>query len=295
MPPTLVHRAGRWPVDDAAVMMDRMSPDPLPAGPDPAPPPEHVVEFGTDPDEPRPPHRRWNATEFATGLAADRRAVPLAAAVGTVALFASLMSEWQITVMDTTAFGENRGGNRPLPAGIGELGAFGGGYLAGLFVLAGAMVLVLFGPRAGRPYARLLGLATGGVLLALLAALAGTLDDLSRAVDPVFTLDFDENELRLSYGRGLWCAFFGVAAVLLALHLAGRHLGTPVAVEPAQEQAAPPAAAPVVWSWRRPRAEGDDEQPPDAPLDLTVSSATPFTSLSDDRDKPSGDTGKGQT
>ena len=273
-------------------MMDLMSTDPQAPGPGPAPP-ETVVEFGADPDRPAPRRRRWNAGEVLSGLAADPRAVPLAAAVGAVALFGSLMSEWQITVMDTTPFGENRGGNRPLPAGIGELGALGGGYLAGLFVLAAATVLVLFGPAAGRRHARLVGLASGGVLLAVLAALAGSLDDTSRAVDTIFTLDMDENQLQLSYGRGLWCGFVGVAAVLLALHLAGRHRAPDEAAGPAAEppvdaDAAPPAGAPVVWSWRRPRAE-PDEQPPDAPFDLTVSSTKPFTSLSDDRDAPSGD------
>ncbi len=271
--------------------MDFMSPDPQPIGPGPAPP-ETVVEFGADPDEPRPQRRRPSATEIVRSLAADRRAVPLAAAVGAVALFASLMSEWQITVMDTTPFGENRGGNRPLPSGIGDLGALGGGFLAGLFLLAGTTVLVLFGPAAGRRHARLTGLATGGVLLAVLAALAGSLDETSRAVDLIFTLDLDEDELQLSYGRGLWCALFGVAAVLLALHLAGRH--TPAPARPATdgaevEQPAAPVDDPVVWSWRRPKAAAGDEQLPDAPFDLTVSPTKPFTSLSDDRDKPSGD------
>lgn len=273
-------------------MMDLMSPDPQPAGATPTPPPETVVEFGPDPDESRPRRRRWNLTEVATGLADDRRAVPLAAVVGAVALFAALMSEWQITVMDTTPFGEPPGGARPLPAGVAEMGALGAGFLVGLFVLAGATVLVLFGPAAGRGHARLLGLASGGVLLAVLAALAGSLDDKSRVVDAVFTLDFDEEQLQLSYGRGLWCAFFGVAAVLLALHLAGRHTPAAPAAQPGEAEVdgpAPGAEAPVVWSWRRPRSEPDDEQPPDAPFDLTVSSTKPFTSLSDDRDKPSGD------
>jgi hypothetical protein len=269
-------------------MMDLMSPDPQPTGPGPTPP-ETVVEFGTDPDGPRPQRRRWNMTEVASGLAADRRAVPLAAAVGAVALFAALMSEWQITVMDTTPFDEDRGSNRPLPAGIGDLGALGGGFLAGLFALAGAMVLVLFGPVAGRQYARLVGLTTGGVLIAVLAALARTLDDTSRAVDAIFTIELDEDRLQLSYGRGLWCAFLGVAAVMLALYLAGRHIPAVRArPESADEQAGPAYEAPVVWSWRRPKADVDDEQPPDAPFDLTVGPTRPFTSLGDDRDKPTG-------
>ncbi len=279
-------------------MMDLMSPDPQPSGPAPTPP-ETMVEFGTDPDVPRSRRRRWSVPEVAAGLAADRRAVPLAAVVGAVALFASLMSEWQITVMDTTPFGESRSSSRPLPSGIGDLGALGGGYLAGLFALTGATVLVLFGPAAGRRHARLLGLATGGVLLAVLAAIAASLGDTSRAVDTIFTLELDEEQLQLSYGRGLWCAFFGVAAVLLALYLAGRH--TPAAEGAAAdagagagEQPAPEVEAPVVWSWRRPKAGTDEERLPDAPFDLTVSSTTPFTSLSDDRDKPSPGDGRGR-
>ena len=262
-------------------MMDLMSPDPQPAGPAPTPP-ETVVEFGTDPDAPRPRRRRWSVPELATSLAADRRAVPLAAAVGAVALFASLLSEWQITVMDTTPFGESRSSSRPLPSGIGDLGALGGGFLVGLFVLTGATVL---------------GLASGGVLLAVLVALAASLDDTSRAVDTIFTLELDEGQLQLSYGRGLWCAFIGVAAVLLALHLAGRH--TPAADEAVAEagdgeQPAPDAEAPVVWSWRRPKAPADDERLPDAPFDLTVSPTTPFTSLSEDRDRPSAGDRRGR-
>jgi hypothetical protein len=43
-----------------------------------------------------------------------------------------------------------------------------------------------------------------------------------------------------------------------------------------------------VWSWRRPRdVDDDDEQLPAEPFDLTVTSTRPFTSLMDDRDKPS--------
>jgi hypothetical protein len=249
-------------------MMVSMSSDPQPADRDTAQP-EAVVEFGPEPDEPRRDRRRWSVTEIAAGLAADRRAVPLAAAVGGVALFASLISEWQITVLDTDQFTGGTGGDpRPLAAGVTDLGALGSAYLVGLFVLAGVMTLVLFGPPPARRYARLLGLSTGGVLLALLVA-----------------LELDGDDMKLSYGRGLWCAFFGVAAVLLALYLAGRHEPQLVEVEPhaGADGAAP--AGPVVWSWRRPKEE--DEGPPDAPFDLTVTSTKPFTSLGDDRDKPS--------
>jgi len=74
---------------------------------------------------------------------------------------------------------------------------------------------------------------------------------------------------------------------LLALYLAGRHLPDPAGAAAADEQ---PGTAPVeVWSWRRPPAgPAEDDNPTVAePLELTVSPAKPFTSLTDDRDKPS--------
>jgi hypothetical protein len=274
-------------VDLAPVMMVPM-PTP-PQDPEQAPQPaETVVEFGPEQDEPRAGRRRFSLTELAVGLAADRRAVPLAAAVGAVALFASLISEWQVTQVNGDSFigGAAAGGNRPMPSGVTDLGALGGAYLGGLFVLTGAMVLVLYGPPAGRRYARLLGLSGGGVLLALLAALASSLSDTSRVIFTFLTTDFAEDQMQLSYGRGLWCAFFGVAAVLLALYLSGRHEPRTVVTATSTEDAVvvETPEAPVVWSWRRPRE--DEETLPDAPYDLTVTSTKPFTSRPDDRDKP---------
>lgn len=265
-------------------MMDFMSSDPHPTTPSEAPPTEHVVEIGTEPDDRPAGRRRWNATEIVTGLAADRRAVPLAAAVGGVALFASLVSEWQITMVDTSRFADSETGTRPLTVGVADLGALGAGYLIGVFLLIGAVVLVLFGPITGRGYARLIGLSTGGVVLALLAALASTLGDTTRAVEGIFVLEFDEDSLQLSYGRGIWCAFFGVAAVLLALYLSARH-SPPVVSAAEPDSPAEIVEPPAVWSWRRPRSDSDDRRP-EEPFDLTVSSTRPFTSLSDDRDKP---------
>lgn len=265
-------------------MMDRMVPDPPPTGASPTPQ-EAVVEFGPDPDAAPGPRRRWNLSGLLPSLAADRRAVPLAAAVGAVALFASLVSEWQVTSMDTAPFGGPGARIRPVAAGVADLGALGAGYLTGLFVLAAAVVLMLFGPPAAGAYARLVGLGTAGVLLAIVAALASDLGDVSRAIDRIFMLQLDEDRLVLTYGRGIWCAGFGVAALLLALYLAGRHT-TPVASEAEGDSGAAPEPL-VVWSWRRPRT-GPDEAAPEEPFDLTVSSTTPFTSLTNDRDRPTG-------
>lgn len=250
--------------------------------------PQTVVEFGNDPDEAHPGRRRWSTSGFAMGLAADRRSVPLAAVVAAVALFASLISEWQVTALDGQQFIGRQTGTRPLTVGVADLGALGAGYLVGVFVLAAVLVLVLFGPSTGRTSARLVGLSAGGVLLGLLAALTAQLGGSTRAVDAIFLLDVDPEQIHLSYGRGIWCAFFGVLVAILALHLAGRHIPVVPAAGPGDAEADGPAEqpdAPVVWSWRRPH-DRDEDQQPDVPFDLTVTSTSPFTSLSDDRDKP---------
>jgi hypothetical protein len=268
-------------------MMGRMSTDNPVQPPAPA---EAVIEFGGGSEERAPAARgRRSLTELAQGLAADRRSVPLAAVVGAVALFASLLSEWQVTMVDAAQFQDVRS-DRPLPAGVADLGALGSGYIAGLFVLAGAMVLVLFGPHAGRRHARLLGMTAAGVLLGLLAATASELGGSSRAAALLFVVGLEEDQIHLTYGRGIVCAVAGVLDVLLALWLAGRHLPPDGPAVPGSEQAAEPEpeAGPVVWSWRRPVREEleEEDERPDAPIDLTVSSSTPFTLRDEDRDKP---------
>jgi hypothetical protein len=253
--------------------------------------PESVVEFGAEPAPAGPARRRLSAGGFAAALGADRRVVPLAAVIGAVALFGSLVSEWQITAVDTTAFGGIQPGNRTITAGIAELDGWGGGYLAGLLVLAATMALVLFGPPAGRRYARLVGMSCGAVLLAMLAAIAQSLKGTSRALELVYTLALTPDQLQLSYGRGIWCAAIGVAAVTLSLYLAGRHIPEPPTVAEGTPAGAAPDtptdALPTVWSWRRPRPAEPDERPPAEPFDLTVTPTTPFTPLGDDlRDEP---------
>ncbi|RZU51080.1 hypothetical protein EV385_2879 [Krasilnikovia cinnamomea] len=250
--------------------------DLMPAGEQPS-----VVEFGHD-DESGPERPRRRLADWAGGLAADRRLVPLAAALGGVALGASLISEWQVTAVDATVFGDGQVGTKPLSATVADLGAWGGGYLVGLFPLVTAVVLVLFGPRTGRRYARLVGLSTAGVLLALLAAATAHLRHASGVLGSVFTVQLGDDQLKLTYGRGIWCALFGVAAVMLALYLAGRHLEPGAEREPAD--GADEAAAPTVWSWRRPR-DTDDEGPPEAPYGLTVTSAQPLPPESAERDE----------
>jgi hypothetical protein len=265
-----------------------MPPDQQPASPAPISP-ETVVEFGAGPDEPsRRSRRRWNVSRFAAGLAADRRLVPLAAVLGGVALYASLVSEWQVTLLDTTGFQSSVSGLQPIPTDLIDLGGWAAGYLIGLFLLVGATVLVLFGPPPGRRYARLLGLSTGGVLLGLVAALAPTLNDVSRTLGYAVRYEVAENHVQQSSGRGVWCAFAGIAAMMLALYLAGRHeaaVGAETAAADGKPVTATPAAA---WSWRRPSPTDEEDRPAAVPFDLEVTSTTPFTTLNGDRDKPTG-------
>jgi hypothetical protein len=225
-----------------------MVPMPSPSVPslDPDVTPAAVIEFGPEPS----PGRRL-------GLAGDRRVVPLAAGLAAVAAFGSLVSEWQLTNMDGSVFGGGDPvGNRTVPADLSDLGAAGTGYLVALFPLVAAVVLTMFGPAAGRAYARLTGLAVGGTLFGLLLAMTVSLGDQSRIISRLYTEQTNGGEVSVSYGRGLWCALFAVAAALAALYLAGQHDGG--------------------WSaWRPPRTERV-ETDLDEPFELTVSSAQPF-------------------
>ncbi|WP_106128772.1 hypothetical protein [Pseudosporangium ferrugineum] len=245
-------------------------------------PQEAVVEFGPEP----PPSRRTGVPAFLRGLATDRRLVPLAAALGALALFGSLVSEWQLTEIDATVFRDVQTGTRAFGATVADLGGWGAAYLVGLFLLTASVVLTLFGPPGGRVYARLTALSTGGVQLAIVLALWSSLDETTRVAGQLDVSGLDSDEITLTLGRGPWCAAFGVVLVLLAVYLAGR-LYPPVTApgrEPAAGEEAE-AGPPPVWSWRRPSAE--DETPPDAPFDLTVTPAQPWTASDDSRDKPS--------
>jgi hypothetical protein len=252
---------------------------------------EAVVAFGPDDDDDaeRPPRRRAAVGEFLTGLAGDRRVVPIAAALGAVALFGSLVSEWQLTEIDGTYWGDGEVGNRSAQTTVADLDGWSGGYLTGLLLLVAAAVLTLFGPPAGRRYARLAALSVGGTLLAIVLAIGSYLGDISGAVGQLTLTNLEENQVTVSNGRGLWCAGVGVALVLLAMVLAGRHQATvpaSVPVDAPQDEAQPVEAGAPAWSWRRP-ATGDEDGPPDAPFDLTVTAAKPFTTSQENTDKPS--------
>ena len=244
--------------------------------------PESVVEFGSPPPESR---RRWQSMGFPPGLSGDRRLVPVAAALAAVAAFASLVSEWQLTTVDRVVFG-GEGGEMTIPTDAADLGVLGTGYLVGIFGVTAAVVLTMFGPVAGRRSARLAGLSVAGVLAALVLALGVSLGEQSRTISQLYTLDLADDQIETAYGRGLWCALAAVAFALVALYLAGRHLAVPGPTEPDddEDEDDDPVA---VWSWRRPPGRPDEDERGGAePLDLTVAPVQPFTSLTEDRDKP---------
>lgn len=236
--------------------MDHMSPEPQHTE-------ESVVAFGAADPEHVPGPRR-NVGAFLRELGRDRRMVPLLAGLGAVAAFASLISEWQVTALDGIALaGAYRDGEvgdeKLFPADLMDLGGLGAGYLVGLSGLVVAVTLALFGPAAGRRYARLAGLALGGTLLALLLAMVSLLGDQSRLISRLYVLDLENDHMRVMYGRGLWCALAAVAAALGALWLAGRDLESEDG-----------------FRWRPPTGDRQDDPEPDDPMDLTITATTPF-------------------
>ena len=228
-----------------------------------------VIELaeGERPEAPRSP---WGVR---AGLLRNHRLVPVIAGLGLAAVVASLFGEWStLTVADD---GQTLLDRPRLPVRIADLTAYGAAYLIGQLAVVGALALVLFGTPAIRHNCRILGIATAGGLLALLATLTANLD---RATPWPAMLN-PEIELHAEPGRGLVMAYAGTAVLGLALYLAGRFIPSPT--DPAgPADPADPAELPGdddrPWR-RRPRASvADIDADEGAPLDLTVTPITPF-------------------
>jgi hypothetical protein len=259
-----------------------MANDPTPRG---QPPDEvdDVVEFGpVDPEGPRP-HRSPLSVATAAPVRViravwgDRRLVPVVAVLAALALFASLVGEWQVITLEGV---DLPAALRPLTAGVAVLDAFGAAYLLAVFALAACAALVFRGAPAVRRHARLIGLALTAALGGLLIAVSIQLDRLGPAYG-YLTVGW-EIPPAVSAGRGLEAAFAGVGLAALALYLAGRPAWTgvePLAADPA---AADPARHATHDGWRRPRGATDTDEVA-APLDLSVGPAAPFAQLPDDR------------
>jgi hypothetical protein len=239
-----------------------------------------VVEWGGE--EQRPSRRAMLAKAFA-GAGRDHRLVPVVAGLGAIAIFASLIGEWQLTtITDPETFGPNAV-TAPISADLGQLQGWAAGYVLGIFALAACVGLVLFGRPAVRHHARIVGLTTAGVLLALLAAITAYLNDDSIYLGPAA---FNDVNHEVAYGRGLTMAFLGVGALAVALYLAGRLMpAPPPAAETAAAQAAEPPTEEPDWPWRRRDARQPHEVESDlpAPADLTVAPTAPFVPLPDQK------------
>jgi hypothetical protein len=232
-----------------------------------------VVEFGPASGPPGPAPHRPALSRLLTGARLDDRAVPVIAGLGAVAVFVSMFSPWQLTLANVSLASDD-GVQMRLSAGLTELGSLGSGYLMGVFAVAACTALVLFGAPPVRQHARLAGLGVSGALFALVIALGVQLSQHSVVVrEEVLGRQPDT-----SYRTGMYLAFAGVAALGVALYLAGR-LPAPVHGD---AEAGAEAKEPSLWRWpRRPAkpAAGADVPPP--PADLTVSPTTPFVRTPD--------------
>jgi len=207
----------------------------------------------------------------------DGRPVPVAAALGALAIFGSLVEDWTVIHLPT------EGGTDPdalgeVASGVAELLTFGPAYLLGILVVTACLALVLFGSPGIRHNARVAGLAAAGVVLGFLIAIATFLsDDASRRWDGYGQLE----GLTTEHGRGLVLAFVGTGLFGLALLLAGPFVRAAGAATPPPTAGAGTTDAALAsdWPWYRPprtrRAEPDDDDR-EAPIDLTVTPTKPF-------------------
>jgi hypothetical protein len=249
-----------------------------------------VVEFGAD----EPARKRPSASKVLSAVRRDWRLVPVIAGLSSVAIFASLVGEWQTSTFTPQQSAFIPPDQLPPPgiAGVADLGGFATGYLIGIFALVACTGLILFGRPAMRDQLRVLGLTVAVMTGALLAAATVWLDSHS-AVYSTARLYFGPQgpSFDLAYGRGLTMAFLGVAGFAVALYLAGRLMPAPTArvADTAADDTTDPkaeAAGQLDWPWRRPRAaqEPDDldgDLPP--PDDLTVGPTAPFAPMYDGR------------
>jgi hypothetical protein len=185
-----------------------------------------------------------------TRLFRDRRVVPLLLVLGYVALAASVISEWQVVVVEDAYLRE--GNMEPVAVAVAGLGGWGPAYLCGLFLLVAAVTVTVFGPAHGRATGRLVTLAVGGTLLVVLGAILTDLGATSYAGTRLFFLGPEQTAPTLTLGRGVYCAAAGTLLLVLAAWLT--RIGT-----------RPPRPAPE---------PGPAEL--DAPLDLTVGPGDPI-------------------
>lgn len=139
-------------------------------------------------------------------------AVPRAlAGLGGVAMFGSLVGEWQVVTPPAGDLpGDGAGGDA---FGLAYTLVWGMGWVVGGMLLAVCGGLTLAGQPAMRRYARTIGLVVAAVNLGILAAAAASLDGESLFVAPV-------QGVEITLGRGVYAAFASVLLIGAALWLA---------------------------------------------------------------------------
>ncbi|BCB80664.1 hypothetical protein Pflav_070740 [Phytohabitans flavus] len=156
-----------------------------------------VVEFGDD----EPAAKRPRAAQVLTAVRRDWRLVPVIAGLSAVAIFASLIGEWQTTTFTPSdLFGPVP---QPTTASLPDLGGYAAGYLIGIFLLVACTSLILFGRPAMRDQLRILGLTAAGISGAVLISMVVWLDENSAALAAAdFFIGSQGPAYELTYGRG---------------------------------------------------------------------------------------------
>jgi hypothetical protein len=169
---------------------------------EPAQPPEPaVVEWGSE---------RRGVLDRLTGWQHPRLSWALAV-LGAVAMFGSLIGEWQ--VIDDPSIVTDAVVTDQFDVAIADTTVWGTGWLLGAMLLAICAGLGLAGQPAIRPYARTVGLVVAAVQLGILVAAAVNLSQDS-------VLLYDDETVEVTFGRGVYAAFASVLLIGAALYLA---------------------------------------------------------------------------
>lgn len=231
------------------------------------PPPEPaVVEWGSARSAgwAQLADRDWWSRRFGwhRGAAWWRRLAWVLAGLGALALFGSLVGEWQVVHQE--ARGLELPGEQSDPEqvtfGVGAILVWGTGWLVGALLIAACCALALAGQPPVRRHARTIGLALAGVELGMLVAAAMELTQESLFV--VVRAD-----LEISLGRGVYAAFASVVLLGGALFVAGQDSGS------GPEDTGSASAAAAGWP---PGSAGPPAPAYQEPADLTVAPAEPF-------------------
>lgn len=154
--------------------------------------------------------RRGRLATLVTGR--WRRAAVLAlAGLGALAVFGSLVGDWQ--VIDDFPGGPGPGTD-PRAFGIGVMHVWGIWWLVSATVLLTCVVLALSGEPAVRTGVRTIGLAAGVVLLVFLVAAS-----ISLSTESIWSIGRQPTEIGL--GQGVHLAFAAVVLLLAALWWSG--------------------------------------------------------------------------